>query len=446
MSAADRRARPGPASACSRYPLPVERLPEDERATEDYWSAVERTLARLRQIPGRPAAMAAFDELMGPAGRADALSRERRPVVGTLCNFVPEALIVAAGAVPLRLDLGHALATDIGGRAVPADVCPEVKALVGAQIGRLPWFERADLVVVPTACDGKKKLARVLGEQRPVHVMELPQRRETRAASEQWQDQVRQLARAVARLPGAQRMRRTPLRRAIELLNRRTELARRLNRLRGADPPGLSGRDAFLVFHASFVADPAWWVDHAEALVAELEQREPDRGGAGVRLLLTGSPVLFPDYQLLHTIEQAGAVVVADEMCSGTQRLHNPVVLDESTVGGMLRAAAESTLLPCTCPCFVGSDRRIDRVLELCRESGARGVVHHTLRLCQLFDMELPRLTAALRERGLPLLNLDVDGFTSEGSATLRNRVEAFVEMIDLGDSPWTDGSQSPGA
>jgi benzoyl-CoA reductase/2-hydroxyglutaryl-CoA dehydratase subunit BcrC/BadD/HgdB len=182
---------------------------------------------------------------------------------------------------------------------------------------------------------------------------------------------------------------------------------------------------------ASFFADPAWWIEHTERLLTEIgpERRaQAPRGASPPRILLTGSPVLFPDFQLLHLIEEGGAMV-ADEMCSGTQRLYNPTVIDEPTVGGMLRAAAEKTLMPCTCPCFVGEDLRVDRVLDLARRSGARGVIHHTLRLCQLFDIDVPRLAEALRARGLPLLSVYTE-HGGEAAATLKNRVDAFLEML----------------
>jgi benzoyl-CoA reductase/2-hydroxyglutaryl-CoA dehydratase subunit BcrC/BadD/HgdB len=104
-------------------------------------------------------------------------------------------------------------------------------------------------------------------------------------------------------------------------------------------------------------------------------------------------------------------------------------VIDEGTVAGMLRAAADRTLLPCTCPCFVSNDDRIDRILERARRSGAQGVIHHTLRLCQLFDLDLPRVSAALKAAGIPMLSVTSEG-GGEDSALLRNRVEAFLEML----------------
>jgi benzoyl-CoA reductase/2-hydroxyglutaryl-CoA dehydratase subunit BcrC/BadD/HgdB len=412
-----------------RHATPLQPAESDRGAVERYDAAVQETLAKLAAAEGRPAAMSAFDELFGGSGRLQELRDDSRPVVGYLCNFVPDEVVLAAGAIPLRLDLGNAGAAEAGGRVFPADVCPEVKALVGAQLGGLPYLERTDLLVIPTACDGKKKLVRALGEQREVWMLELPQTRDSARSRTQWTEEIKALAARLKKLTG-RRLRRGELRRAIEQVNRRTELMRKINERRREAPGCLNGRDAFLVMQASFIADLQWWNEHAAALLTELEGRAA-RDDDPVKILLTGSPVLFPDLSLLQLIEETGAVVVADEMCSGTQRLHNPTVIDEGTVGGMLRAAAEKTLMPCTCPCFVSGDLRVERVLELCWQSRADGVIHHTLRLCQLFDMEVPRLTAALKAQGLPLLNLHVE-YSTDGGATLKNRVDAFVEMLHL--------------
>jgi benzoyl-CoA reductase/2-hydroxyglutaryl-CoA dehydratase subunit BcrC/BadD/HgdB len=153
-------------------------------------------------------------------------------------------------------------------------------------------------------------------------------------------------------------------------------------------------------------------------------------GPEPLRLVLTGSPVLFPDLSLLELVEGSGrACVVADLICSGSERLHHPHVVDEWTVGGLLRGAADRTLLPCACPCFVDGEDRIDRLLEICRQAGAHGVIHHTLRLCQPFDLELPRLAAALRGHGVPLLDLHAEP-GGESTAPTQNRLEAFLEML----------------
>jgi benzoyl-CoA reductase/2-hydroxyglutaryl-CoA dehydratase subunit BcrC/BadD/HgdB len=420
----------GAPSCRCRHPLPLEPIASDAELPAALEAAARETVARLAATPGRPAAMAPFDRLLTEPARHDELVRDPRPVVGTLCNFVPEELVLAAGAIPIRLDYSLSSAARAGARGLAADVCPVVRALVGAQLGALPGFRVADLIVVPTSCDGKRKLVRALGDQREVHTLALPQEREGRRAQAAWREEIAALARRLEALTG-HRIRRGALRDAIELLNRRSALARELAELRVKRPGTISGRDAFLVLQASFIADPTWWNERTRALLDELTTR-PSTEPPALRLLLAGSPVLFPDLHLLELVEgshAATAVIVADEMCSATERLYHPTVIDETTVPGILRAAADRTLLPCTCPCFIANDDRIDRILERARSSSAQGIIHHTLRLCQLFDLELPRVSAAVRESGLPMLSVTSEG-SGEDSALLRNRIEAFLEML----------------
>jgi benzoyl-CoA reductase/2-hydroxyglutaryl-CoA dehydratase subunit BcrC/BadD/HgdB len=417
-----------------RHRLPAPAPASGAATAEAAAAAARRTLERLAHIPERPRAMAAFDSLLGEPWRIEELVRDRRPVVGSFCNFMPEELAIAAGAIPIRLDLALAEAAALAGRVLPADVCPVVRSIFGAQLAALPAFAAVDLLVVPTPCDGKRKLVRALGEQRAVHMLALPQTREGERARAAWRAEIAALAARLEELSG-RRIRRGPLRAAIELLNARSARARELAALRAAHPRVLSGRDAFLVAAASFSADPGWWSARAGELLAELEARAaavPRPTEQRLRIVLSGSPVLFPDFQLLELVEgarSAPAVIVGDDMCSAGERLRHPTVQDEWTTGGMLRAAADRALLPCACPCFVSGDDRVDRLLELVRATRAHGVIHQTLRLCQLFDLELPRLAAALKAAGVPLLNVYVE-HAAEDAAPVQNRVEAFLEML----------------
>jgi benzoyl-CoA reductase/2-hydroxyglutaryl-CoA dehydratase subunit BcrC/BadD/HgdB len=424
---------------CTKHQIAPERFVDDARVAPAFKEAARATLARLAQRPGRPTALEPFDRLFGEDWRVEEIRASGQKVVGYFCNFVPEELVIAAGAIPLRLEVGQAAAAAASAQLVPTDACPEIRSIVGAHLGKLPYFECSDLLVVPTACDGKKKVAPILGDQREIWVLELPQQKAFERA-EGWHREVKRLQKKLEELTG-KRIKRKPLKEAIKLLNQRTKLQRQLQGLRWKTPGLLSGADMFLVMHASFIADAAWWNQKTEALISELEaaaktraersaEAAQGRDPAPPRILLTGSPIFFPEYGILHLLEEAGAEIVADEMCSGSERLHHPTVIDESSVSGMVRAAADRAYLPCTCPCFVSADDRIDRLYELAERSRAQGVVHHTLRLCHLYDMELSRVTGAMRGRDLPLLNI-VGEYGSESSAMVQNRLEAFVEMLD---------------
>jgi len=371
--------------------------------------------------------MAAFDRLfVDHLQGAGASAPGGGPLVGTVCNFVPEELILALGAVPRRMDLAHVTLAEEGERALGAEACATVRALAGArEQGQEPPGGDVDLLVVPAACDGKKKLVQRL--EGAVHLMELPQRKDGPRAARRWLEEVHDLAAALEGLTG-RKLRRRPLRAAVELLNRRTEAWRRLMAVRLARPGCLAGADAFLVAQASFFAEPGAWIERADALAQELEDGS-SKTSSRIPLVLTGSPLFFPDFELLELIEELGGAVLADEMCSATQRLYNPTVLDEGSVRGMMRAVADKALLPCTCPCFVGGQDRVTRVVELSRRAGARGVVNHTLRMCQIYELERASLASGLQEYGLPVLAL-TSGAGGEGVDPMRTRIEAFLEML----------------
>jgi benzoyl-CoA reductase/2-hydroxyglutaryl-CoA dehydratase subunit BcrC/BadD/HgdB len=390
------------------------------------------TLDALASQADRPAGMEPFDRFFRDNLREKEL--EGVPVVGQLCNFAPEEIILAAGAVPLRLDTGCQHAAREGEKSLQAEVCCAVHAAAGV-IGKDLWpiASRADLLVISTSCDAKKKLGAALSKSREVFLLQLPDSHRDARARDWWRTEIGRLAERLSKLTG-KRITRRSLKEAVGLVNRRTQAVRRLNDLRRNRRPPISGADALLVMQTAFLADLRWWAEKTEALCEELQRRVA--GGKGrvprARILLTGSPVLWPDFKLPLLVQECGADVVADEMCSGTQRLHHPVVVDEWTKGGLIRAAAERVLLPCTCPCFRETGAREDRLRELVESHRIDGILHHTLRLCQLYDMDAARLAGIFKQEGRPWLSLRSD-FSPEDTGRIKNRIEAFVEMVSEG-------------
>jgi benzoyl-CoA reductase/2-hydroxyglutaryl-CoA dehydratase subunit BcrC/BadD/HgdB len=117
-------------------------------------------------------------------------------------------------------------------------------------------------------------------------------------------------------------------------------------------------------------------------------------------------------------------------MCSGAQRLYHLTAPEEWTLRGMLRAAAERTLLPSTCPCFVGAADRLRRLAEVCQEYDVAGLVYHNLRMCLPFEAEAAAVRQLAQERGLALLQVQTDYAEADGEQ-LRTRVEAFRELLE---------------
>jgi benzoyl-CoA reductase/2-hydroxyglutaryl-CoA dehydratase subunit BcrC/BadD/HgdB len=370
-----------------------------------------------------------FRDILASPRRHDELGPSGAKVVGTLCNFVPEEIILALGAVPLRLCSGDHVAARNAEDSVPVDLCPAAKATVGLLRAGEGFWGRLDLLVVPTSCDAKTKLPDLVGEEATVYRMLLPRSKRDDGARRSWLEQTRRFAAEMERVAGRKLTVRA-LRGAIDLLNARQEAARRLLALRTRPLPPITGEETLIVFGASFLDDPKRWTEQANALCAALEaEPEAPTGPAPKRMLLTGAPLVYPNLKLVRLIEGAGAVVVADDLCSGTERLYHPVTPREWSLPEMLRAIAERYLLPTTCPCFAESDDRVNRLLSLAEEFQADGAVYHNLRMCPLFDIESRRVASALRDAGVPTLVLHTD-YSPEDTAQLRTRVEAFLEML----------------
>ncbi len=405
-------------------------MSDDKQQPQVCYEQELQTLRKLQSGRDRPEGLKPFDVLVQEGLRAKELQAAKQPVVAYWCNFVPDELVLAAGAIPVRLDTGCLGLHQAGQQLVPYDTCCLVRADAGAVLQSVWQVAYADMIVTPTSCDGKKKLASILSKDRQVHVLNLPPFDRDERWVSSWLSEIFRLKDRLEKLTG-KRITRRRLQDAVQLVNQRTRVLRRLNFLRSHARLPISGADAFFVMQASFTADCGWWIEKGQNLLEELEDRLAQ--GLGIqpkaRILVTGSPILWPDYRWLFLLAEAGAEVVADEMCSATQRLYNPVVVDERTLDGLMQACAERVLLPSTCPCFTDSDGRFDRLYELIDAYKIDGVVSHTLRLCQLYDADSLDLVAGLKKKGVPVLQLQTE-MGPQDDGRLRNRIDAFVEIL----------------
>ena len=415
-----------------------------------------RYLDAMKAGKGRPASMGYFDDIMTSARRRTELEEYKRgggKIVGLFCNFVPEELVYAAGALPIRLCAEAYPAVPVAEEVLARDVCPLVKSAFGMRMMKLGYFDLCDLAIMPTSCDAKKKCSKFMSAYMPTWTLDLPQAKDYDKNLSQWTREIGGIKDRLEEFCG-RKITAAGLEGAIRMVHRRTEAFRKMYELRKADPYAITGRDAFLAIQASFHDDIDRWTGKMNELVASASlmpsanpvvppppkilltgapEANSYSSSAPVscppKILLTGAPVIWPNWKLLHTIEEAGAVVAADTLCSGTQRLFDSIEVDEWTQHGMIRALAVKHLFPSLCPCFIENAEHIDRILELAADFRIDGVVYHTLRLCQLFDMEYNHVAAVLREKGIPLINITTD-LGLEDSEQIKTRIEAFLEMI----------------
>ncbi|MDO4797132.1 MAG: 2-hydroxyacyl-CoA dehydratase family protein [Coriobacteriales bacterium] len=401
---------------------------------------VQKYLRRMRELGSMPDEMSPFFDVLD---RVYVQGQDvRRPqgtkTVGTYCVQVPHELVYAAGAQPVKLCSGHYTAFSIGDDVVARDACPLVKAIAGFKhMGTLPVYENCSLMVVPTTCDCKKKIAGLLQEMCPVHILPIPANKEDEDV-ERFVEELYGLAHAISRVTG----RAITCESLSDAVNRtgyaQRELSRFLN-IKRHTINALYGTHAMVAMNAASYLDADAWAHAMCSLNDALERRA--RTNERVthkdlpRIMITGSPIVFPNLKIPLLIEETGGIVVADETCMGQRGMSDPVVPTDSSFDGLMRALAIRALRPCPCPTFANNEQRLYRLRQMIRDLHVEGVVYHVLRGCLVYDYEYRLVEEELERLGIPVIRLESD-YTDQDVEQLRIRTEAFVEMIKLKKGP----------
>jgi benzoyl-CoA reductase/2-hydroxyglutaryl-CoA dehydratase subunit BcrC/BadD/HgdB len=363
--------------------------------------------------------------------RADEIAQEKndgKMVIGNFCNFVPDELVIASGAIPIRHCTGFQDTILPAEEILPRNFCPLIKSVLGFSIKGDPLYEQSDVIVVPTTCDGKKKFCEIIAEDKKTWVLEVPHTTETPQARELWLKEIKLLKKNLEKLTG-NRITSQSLRKAIELTNKKRSLIRRLYEVRKRKSPPIWGSDALLVTSVSNFDDLSRWINKTEKLCNELESRK--KGvchESAPRILLTGSPVFMPTWKIPQIIESSGGIIVGDDICTGSKGFWDPMEVPHWTMEDMLLSLADRYLMN-TCACFTPNTARLIRLQGFVKDFNVHGVFYHILQACHIYGVEVRRIENALKSESIPMLTIETD-YSQEDVEQIRTRVEAFLEMI----------------
>ena len=348
-----------------------------------------------------------------------------RPVVGIMCEYTPRELIMAAGAVPVCLCGGSASTIPAAEEDLPANLCPLIKSTYGYLKQKSnPFLEMADLIVAETTCDGKKKMYEIMGETKPMHVLELPQKPDDIDALVHWS---RELYKLKARLEKEFNVAITDctLKQAVATMNRERALRRRLAELMKSETPPLTGRQ-LLDFKSSISGIPADFEQYGKAIGLLGAKTPCPTMAERVRVLMTGVPMVHGAEHVLKIVEDNGGLVVCLESCTGLK----PIIEDiDEDAGDLMRAIAEKYFhLPCSV--MTSNRRRLDSMRSLVEQYRPQCVIELIWQACLTYDVEsyyIKRL--AERELGLPYLRIETD-YSPSNAASIAVRVEALLETV----------------
>lgn len=358
------------------------------------------------------------------ADRHRTVQEHRRPgqgVVAWLCSYFPEEIAYAAGLYPVRL-MGGSGETTTADAHLYTNMCSLVRSCL--EEGFKGAYDYLDGFVTLNSCDHVRRLYDVWGPSQKTrfnYIIPLPHTISEASLAYFHQEVVRfkealETAFGVSITPEA-------LQEAVRVYNRTRTLLHRLNDLRKAEAPPITGAEFLEAVVAATILPRDAYNQMLEEFLLQVESRPGIPTDERVRLLLVGSELDDPAY--VQMIEDMGGLVVADDLCTGSKYFWNLA----DTEGDPLRAIARRYLTRPECPRMRPARNRLRHMGDLMQSHKVDAVVLEVIKFCNLHGEDSTIVRNYLRRLGVPLLQLSRE-YNVGAVGQMRTRVEAFFERI----------------
>ena len=214
------------------------------------------------------------------------------------------------------------------------------------------------------------------------------------------------------------------MRESIRVYNQTRHLLQDLDDKRRASQPAISGADFMAAVLAAQILPKEKYNSMLKELLNELDAQPISTKDSKARLMVVGSELDDPKF--IELIEESGAVVVADELCTASKYYWNMV----DTTGDPLQALASRYLTRPPCPRMRPSDQRLEYIKEMIENRQVDGVILELMKFCKLHDEGALIVRQALDEWGIPHLTLSRE-YNLTGAGATATRIEAFLEQLE---------------
>jgi benzoyl-CoA reductase/2-hydroxyglutaryl-CoA dehydratase subunit BcrC/BadD/HgdB len=336
-------------------------------------------------------------------------------VLGYTCHAFPPAVAAGLGLWPVRVLCGATSdAESTGEKIVRADVCPQVKSLLGNVSKDAGLHGEVDIWAGLYTCDQMRRglncLQQSLGKE--VHSIQLPATR-TKEAAGYYALQVRRMVTDLE-TQGALRFDTAG---AMKWQGEYEAAAAVLSRAgRSAE---ISPFDLHAMFHLFFVARPEGLAEFFRKLISSSPKFRSKKS-----IMLCGSPLAAEDTILLEVLEEQGFSAVLLN-CTGLNAVEESclsIPCDDQITSLALEAFHKP-------PCARARPNSsvYERISESIQSSESAGLIVKCLKFCDHWYTERERLR---RKFDLPVMVFDSD-YAVGGREWVRSRIDAFLETLD---------------
>lgn len=359
-----------------------------------------------------------------PRARMDQYLAQGKKVVGCFAPYAPEELVHASGMIPMGL-WGGQTELKLAKSYLPAFACPIMQA--NMEFGLNGTYDGMSAVMIPAICDTLRCMTQNwrFGVE-PIQMVPVvyPQNRESPASVEYLISEFEQALVALATSTG-QMMKEQALCGAIEIYNEHNEAMRAFDAAARHHLDVITPTIRHAVMKSAFFFEKSEHTAIVKEITAGLRER-PAHEFTGKKVVLTGI-TCEPD-ELLRVLEENHIAVVADDLAQESRQYRTDTPL--SGGGGLRRLALQWNARHGCSLIHENGKPRGAMLANLCRESGADGVIACLMKFCDPEEYDLPYCTKDLTGAGYPNITIEIDPLNA-GFEQVRTRIQTFMEVLE---------------
>ncbi|MEE9202885.1 MAG: 2-hydroxyacyl-CoA dehydratase family protein [Dehalococcoidia bacterium] len=360
--------------------------------------------------------------------RARQLKGEGKKVVGYLCCYPPVEFLTALDLVPFRIQGSTRVPISQADAYLETIMCPFIRSCFDRALRG--DYEFLDGLVVPHSCDTVQRIYDIWRFYSPVpftHFINVPHM-VSPSSYPFFEMELEGFQRALESFTG-KKVTPEALKAAVELHDESRRLIRELYELRKA--PRITGTEVLQVMMAITTVPVVEANELLREVIAEASARQPLPPRP--RVLIYGSEL--DDTPFIKLVEDTGAYVVMDDICTGSRAHWQMVGNTAPPVQALARRYLEGINCPRTYRPRTGShaqdlEERFGYLKGFVQDYGVQGVIFYIIRYCDTHELDVPDVREYLeKEAGVPVLPIE-DDYNVPSTGQLRTRIEAFLELL----------------
>jgi bzd-type benzoyl-CoA reductase N subunit len=343
---------------------------------------------------------------------------------------VPDEIIAAFDMVPYRIQGSQMIAIDEADAYIEPTACPFARSCFNLALRG--EYDFLDGFVAPHSCDTIERMYHIWRHNKPAsfnHYINVPHMQGP-SSETFYREELRYFISCLEEWSG-RKLENTKLREAVVLYNRRRAALRELYALRKVDPPLVSGTEVTKILVAGMGIPASEHTELVERFIGEVRSRPRPQKTGEPRIFVWGNEI--DDVAFIRLIEESGAQVVIDDLCTGTRSFWDDVPETEDPLDGIANryfgTHCPRSNVPKTETREKDLEARFGHIGRFIGEWNANGTIFYIVRYCDTCELEGPDLREYLNGMGLPVLMIE-DDYSVSTIGQLRTRIQAFIEMI----------------